>query len=141
MNFKRTIGITTLIVAMPFINATGGDFSVYSPVTSTRLETHLQFSHGFYSSLQFMPHDVIRHGQGLYAVINNTVFMLSFNKSYEFLDGNQNAAQTITLNAKDYLSQINVAQLDEKSNTVYLSKRFEYERLDNVEITGHMGFW
>ncbi len=84
---------------------------------------------------------VIRHSQGLYAVVNNTVFMLSFNKSYEFLDGNQNAAQTITLNAKDYLSQINVAQLDEKSNTVYLSKRFEYERLDNVEITGQMGFW
>ena len=74
-------------------------------------------------------------------LVNNTVFMLSFNKSYEFLDGNQNAAQTITLNAKDYLSQINVAQLDEKNNTVYLSKRFEYERLDNVEITGQMGFW
>ncbi len=88
-----------------------------------------------------MPYDVIRHSQGLYAVINDTVFMLSFNKSYEFLNGNQNAAQTITLNAKDYLSQINVAQLDEKSNTVYLSKRFEYERLDNVEITGQMGFW
>ncbi|GLR03873.1 hypothetical protein [Vibrio hyugaensis] len=141
MNIKRTIGIAALIVVMPFINATGGDFTVYSPASEHRLETHLQFAHGFYSSLQFMPNDIIRHGYGLYAVVDETVFMLSINKNYEFLNNNRNAAETIEMNAKDYLSQINVAQFDAKSNTVYLSKRFEYERLDNVEISGQLGFW
>ncbi|EKO3858716.1 hypothetical protein [Vibrio harveyi] len=141
MNLKRTIGIAVFIVAMPFLNATGGDFTVYSPATSRRLETHLQFAHGFYSSLQFMPNDMIRYSHGLYAVVDNTVFMLSLKKSYEFLDNKHNAAKTIEINARDYLSQINVAQFDAQHNTVYLNKRFEYERLDNIQVSGKLGFW
>lgn len=141
MNIKRTMGIAAFIVTMPFINATGGDFTVYIPASEHRLETHLQFAHGFYSSLQFMPNDIIRHSYGLYAVVDETVFMLSIKKNYEFLNHKQNAAQTIEVNAKDYLSQINVAQFDTQNNAVYHNKRFEYEKLDSVEVSGKLGFW
>lgn len=141
MNIKRIIGIAAFIVVMPFLNATGGDFSIYTPATPQRLETHLQFAHGFYSSLQFMPNDIIRHSYGLYTVVDDTVFMLSLYKSYEFLKNKHDAAKTIELNAKDYLSHLNVAQIDEEGNTIYLSKRFDYERFDDVEIYGKMAFW
>lgn len=141
MKIKRTIWIATLIVAIPFINATGSDFTVYIPKSSDRLERHLQFSHGFYSSLQFMPNDIVRHSYGIYTIQNNTVFMLSLNKFYKFQDSKQTSARVIEKNSKDYLSKINVIQINEKNNTIYLSKRFEYEKLDNVKISGQMGFW
>ena len=141
MNIKRTISIALATLALPFINATGGDFTIYTPSIGHRLETHLQFSHGFYSALQFLPNQLIRHSYGLYAVVNNTVFMVTLDKNYEFLPGKKNVAETIEISAEDYLSQINVAQLDKEDKVVYLNKRFEYERFDNVEVTGKLGFW
>ncbi|WP_039978340.1 hypothetical protein [Vibrio jasicida] len=141
MNIKHIIKIALSIVSLPFFNATGGDFTLYIPSSKEHLETHIQFSHAIYNSIQFMSDDIVRQSWGLYAVINNTVFMVSVNKEYKFLDGKRKVNINQDIEFHDHLSQINIAEIDKEKNTIYLTKRFDNEKINNAEITGKLGFW
>ncbi len=141
MNLKRTIGIALLVIAMPFINATGSKFTVYIPKTPEQLETHVQFFHGFYSSLQFMPHDVIRQSHGIYTIINDTVFMVSLHKELKFFNKNKKTSEIVKLNIKNHLNNVNIFKVNEKNNAIHLVKRLKNEKIDRIEIYGSMGFW
>ncbi|WP_104033363.1 hypothetical protein, partial [Vibrio jasicida] len=111
------------------------------PSSKEHLETHIQFSHAIYNSIQFMSDDIVRQSWGLYAVINNTVFMVSVNKEYKFLDGKRKVNINQDIEFHDHLSQINIAEIDKEKNTIYLTKRFDNEKINNAEITGKLGFW
>lgn len=141
MNFKRPLIIILAILAVPYINATGGEFSIYSDHTKQHAETHLQFNHGLYSSVQFLPHEVVRKGYGVYAVLNDTVFMLSLDRDYEFLNPHIDDSKVLELDAIQHLSRINVAQLSSDSDTIYIRKRLEHEKIENIQFKGNLGFW
>ncbi|TCV24945.1 hypothetical protein FB440_12823 [Vibrio crassostreae] len=141
MNFKRSLTIILAILAIPCINATGGEFSIYSSQTEKHAETLVQFSHGFYSSVQFLPHQVVRNGYGIYGVINNTVFMLSLNKSYEFLNKDIDDSDVLQVDSIQHVSRINIAQLSSDQHTIYMKKRLNNEKIENIQFQGQLGFW
>ncbi|WP_373940952.1 hypothetical protein L0991_07705 [Vibrio chagasii] len=141
MRLKRPLLIIIAILSIPYINATGGEFSVYSGQTRQHAETHMQFFHGLYSSVQFLPHEVVRKGYGIYAVLNDTVFMLALDKDYEFLNPNIDDREVLKLDALQHLSKINVAQLSSDKNTIYMRKRLEHEKIENIQFKGDLGFW
>ena len=141
MNIKHIIKIALSIVSIPFLNATGGEFAVYTPRSNEHLETHIQFSHAIYNSIQFMSDDIVRQSWGLYAVLNDTVFMIAIKKEHKFLDENKKIDIDKDIKFHDHLSQVNIARVDKEKNTIYLTKRFDNEKIDNAEITGELGFW
>ena len=141
MKLKRPLLIIFAILAVPYINATGGEFSIYSGHTQQHAETHLQFNHGLYSSVQFLPHEVVRKGYGIYAVLNNTVFMLALDRNYEFVNRQLDDSEVLKLDAIQHLSRINVAQLSSDKNTIYMKKRLEHEKIENIQFKGDLGFW
>ncbi|MFA0113247.1 hypothetical protein AB4407_06065 [Vibrio sp. 10N.261.46.E11] len=141
MRLKRPLLIIFAILAIPYINATGGEFSIYGFTNNQHVETHLQFTHGFYSSVQFMPNEVVRNGYGVYAVFNDTVFMLSLNKNYQFLNQKLDDSQVLETDSIQHLSKINIAQLSSDEHTIYIQQRLEYEKIDNIQFKGELGFW
>ncbi|WP_454442863.1 hypothetical protein [Vibrio bathopelagicus] len=141
MNFKRPLIIILSILAVPYINATGGEFSIHSGHTKQHAETHLQFNHGLYSSVQFLPHEVVKKGYGIYAVLNDTVFMLSLDRDYEFLNPHTDDSKVLEIDAIQHLSRINIAQLSLDKDTIYMRKRLEHEKIENIQFQGSLGFW
>ncbi|WP_061040333.1 hypothetical protein [Vibrio coralliirubri] len=141
MNFKRPLVIILAILALPYINATGGEFSIYGSHTEQHAETHLQFNHGLYSSVQFLPHEVVRKGFGIYAVLNDTVFMISLDRGYEFLNHRIDDSEVLKLDSIQHLSKINVAQLSSDKKTIYMKKRLEHEKIEDIQFKGNLGFW
>ncbi|MFM2642164.1 hypothetical protein AAFX33_13485 [Vibrio chagasii] len=141
MNFKRPLIIILSILAVPYINATGGEFSFYCDHSEHHAETHIQFSHGIYSSVQFLPREVVRKGYGIYAVLNGTVFMLSLDRGYEFVNRHLDDSEILKLDAIEHLSKINVAQLSSDKNAIYMRKRLENEKIENIQFKGNLGFW
>ncbi|CAK2914353.1 hypothetical protein VCRA2126O85_400044 [Vibrio crassostreae] len=101
----------------------------------------MQFSHGFYSSVQFLPHQVVRNGYGIYGVINDTVFMLSLNKSYEFLNKDIDDSEILQVDSVQHVSRINIAQLSSDQHTIYMKKRLNNEKIENIQFQGQLGFW
>lgn len=140
MNFKRPLIIILAILALPYINATG-EFSIYGSHTEQHAETHLQFNHGLYSSVQFLPHEVVRKGFGIYAVLNDTVFMISLDRDYEFLNHRIDDSEVLKLDSIQHLSKINVAQLSSDKKTIYMKKRLEHEKIEDIQFKGNLGFW
>ncbi|WP_373950630.1 hypothetical protein [Vibrio pomeroyi] len=141
MKLKRPLLIIFAILAIPYINATGGEFSIYSGQTKRHAETHIQFFHGLYSSVQFLPHEVVRKGYGIYAVLNDTVFMFALDRDYEFANRDLDDSEVLKLDAIQHLSKINVAQLSSDKNTIYMRKRLEHEKIENIQFRGDLGFW
>lgn len=141
MRLKRSLLIIAGILSIPYINATGGNFSIYYEQTNRRADAHMQFFHGLYSSVQFLPHEVVRKGFGIYAVFNDTVFMLALDKNYEYLNPNIDDKEVLKLDAIQHLSKINVAQLSFDKNTIYIHKRLEHEKIENIQFKGDLGFW
>ncbi|NGZ12978.1 hypothetical protein HGG78_04270 [Vibrio aestuarianus] len=141
MNLKRPLIIILAVLAVPYINATGGEFSIYSDYTKQRAEIHLQFSHGFYSSVQFLPNEVVRNGYGIYGVFNDTVFMLSLDRDYQFINRHLDDSEVLKLDSIHHLSRLNVAQLNSDKNTIHMRKRLKHEKIENIQFKGKLGFW
>lgn len=141
MNLKRPLIIILAILAVPYINATGGEFSFYSPISKQYAEIHIQFSHGVYSSVQFLPNEVVRNGYGVYGVFNDTIFMLSLNKDYEFLNKNTDDGEVLKTDSIQHLSRINIVQLSSDQHTIYMRQRLDNEKIKNIQFKGKLGFW
>ena len=129
------------MLSVPYLNATGGEFSIYGYTNEQNVETHLQFTHGFYSSVQFMPNEVVRNGYGIYGVFNDTVFMLSLNRNYEFLSKKLDDSEVLKADSIQHLSRINIAQLSSDQHTIYMRKRLNNEKIENIQFQGQLGFW
>ncbi len=58
--------VITMIIAVlvPFINATGSRFVLYSTDVNLKQEIHIQYNHGFYSAVQFLKHGIIKKVMG-----------------------------------------------------------------------------
>ncbi|UIJ41837.1 hypothetical protein LWM38_05715 [Vibrio kanaloae] len=141
MNFKRLIIIVVTMLAIPYLNATGGQFSIYAHTYEKNIETHLQFTHGFYFSVQFLPNEVVRNGDGIYGVFNDTVFMLSLHKSYKFLNKDIDDSEVLKADSIQHLSRINIAQFSSDQHTIYMRKRLDHEKIENIQFKGKLGFW
>lgn len=134
--------IITMIIAVlvPFINATGSRFVLYSTDVNLEKEIHIQYNHGFYSVVQFLKHGIIKKGHGMYGVWNDTVFMLPVSAGFYHISNSDKSIDFVKEDSLNQLSYTKAIHLNEDRTKGKIFLRSQQAVLEyNLSFQGYLG--
>lgn len=132
--------VMIIAVSLPFINATGGRFILYSDDVNLGQEVHVQYNHGFFSAAHFLKHDIIKQSSGVYGIWNDTIFMLPINTGFYHMNNNKKSIDVIKNNALNQLSYTKIVHLNENRTKGKIYSRGKQAVLEyNLLFKGRLG--